>query len=451
MKNPSAEKVGFALSAAFVVWVWGFLTSTQRWFPNDLLVDAKDQGAAVWERIRGVPPDSDPVVYRKTGARSLARDSAGGGPTAVASNWKDLGWEPALRILGEDGRVLHQWRTDPTEIFPEFGNPLAALRGYDPPFARQIYDDGDIVAGMANGLVRLGPCGEVRWTVSEPTFHHIGERDDEGTFWHPARRIERVEYPGIDGAPVQHDLIIRVAEEDGEVLNEISVLEILYQNDLEELIFKVNSGNLGAGGDLTHLNKVAPLRRSMASEYPLFEAGDLLVSLRELHLVFVFDPDTGRVKWSTSDSLIRQHDPEFIGDGWIGVFDNHWDGTRRGTALGGSRIVAYQPYTDSMKVLFPGDVADDAPGFYTQTSGAWQLLDDGNLLITESRAGRVFEVTPEGQTVWEWVNEYGKGLVPEVYGGRRVKFTADQIASWPCSTGQSVESRHQARGEATSG
>jgi hypothetical protein len=31
----------------------------------------------------------------------------------------------------------------------------------------------------------------------------------------------------------------------------------------------------------------------MADEYLLFEAGDLLVSLRNLHLVFVFDPHSG--------------------------------------------------------------------------------------------------------------------------------------------------------------
>ena len=124
----------------------------------------------------------------------------------------------------------------------------------------------------------------------------------------------------------------------------------------------------------------------MADEHPLFESGDLVVSVKRLHLVFVFDPDAMEVKWHTSDPFITQHDPDFIGDGWIAVFDNQDDGTGRGSVLGGNRIVAVQPRTDSTKVLFPTEHSEP---FYTGSQGRWELLDHGNTRLTETESGRI--------------------------------------------------------------
>ncbi len=50
-----------------------------------------------------------------------------------------------------------------------------------------------------------------------------------------------------------------------------------------------------------------------------------------------------------------------------------------------------------------------------------QRLANGNTFICESAFGRLFEVTPEGETVWEYIipffNEYpehlSKGIIPE--------------------------------------
>ena len=42
--------------------------------------------------------------------------------------------------------------------------------------------------------------------------------------------------------------------------------------------------------------------------------------------------------------------------------------------------------------------------FFSQTRGSCQRLPNGNTLFTESDKGRVFEVTREGQLVWEFHN-----------------------------------------------
>lgn len=207
-----------------------------------------------------------------------------------------------------------------------------------------------------------------------------------------------------------------------------SVLDILYDSGLERLLFKVAVEDID---DVTHLNDIEPLSASVADEYPLFEAGDLLVSLKHLHLVLVFDPSSERVKWHASRPFIRQHDPDFTGRGWIGVFDNNVDGTERGSLLGGSRIVALQAHTDSTRVVFPTGRSDP---FYTSAGGKWQELENGNLLLTEMDAGRVLEVAPDGRTVWEWIHRpYRETAVPEVFEGNRYGLSREEVASWPCS------------------
>jgi hypothetical protein len=171
----------------------------------------------------------------------------------------------------------------------------------------------------------------------------------------------------------------------------------------------------------------------MAASYPLFDAGDLLVSLRDLHLVFVFDPDTREIKWYAFDPFIRQHDPDFMGDGQIGVFDNNPDGTHRGSVLGGSRIVVLRPPSDSTRILFPTTQSDT---FYTEAGGKWQQLANGNVLLTEAQAGRVVEVDSAGAPVWEWIRTPTGARVPEILDGTRYALTPEEVNAWSCAAGE---------------
>jgi hypothetical protein len=126
-----------------------------------------------------------------------------------------------------------------------------------------------------------------------------------------------------------------------------------------------------------------------------------------------------------------QHDPDFIGDGWIGIFDNNRNFMKRGRMLEGSRIVAVQPHTDSVEIRFPTSKSDP---FYTDTQGKWQQLANGNMLLAEAKGGRVVEVAPNGETVWEWIIEpYNESKVSRVMTAVRHDLTPADVADWPCS------------------
>ena len=48
-----------------------------------------------------------------------------------------------------------------------------------------------------------------------------------------------------------------------------------------------------------------------------------MVSLRNIHAVMVFDPDTLNIKYLSIGKVVRQHDPDFIDGNRISIFDNN--------------------------------------------------------------------------------------------------------------------------------
>ena len=444
MKQATFEKVGFVLSLMVLSFLYGFAARWHGWFPNTFLEEASQKVTAL---TSAWSPESALLrarVYDWDGARTEEPQQLQPGLTLVTSSWTEAdGLKPELRLLDRSGQTVHNWRIDRETLFADSS---LGLRGGDPN--RRILNgtyllpDGDVLVNLNYiGTARLDACGQVEWTSVEGNHHSVAEAAD-GSFWIPGTsqrlRTSTPAHPdGIPGFddPVYLDWVLHVSEQ-GKLLDKINVIDVLYANGLERHISKVSQPQAGTGGprknDITHLNDVEPLPPSMAAEYPLFEAGDLLMSLRNLHLVLVFDPATKKVKWHASAPFIQQHDADFMGNGWIGVFDNNEDFTRRGEMLGGSRIVTLQPHTDSMAVRFP--TSRSAP-LYTDVWGKWQYLENGNLLITESSAGRVVEVAPDGRTLWEWVHApYNESEVPVVTKAKRYDVTREEVATWPCAS-----------------
>lgn len=426
MEDPRLETITrwtFVVSLAFLAFLYGAFSWRFQLFPSSYLDRAWDQAQAIVPQFTGAVDAHFETrqVYEETGVRAVRPDAMSPGVTLIVTRWPELGGDAGLRLLDERGSLVHEWRITPEDIFPDAAQ--IQIHG------THLYPDGDAVINLNVGTARLDACGRVEWKLRHGGHHSI-DRADDGTFWISGyeRDVPADRYPGLEGTLDLVNTLTRVSP-DGRVLEEINILDILYENDMQRLIPKY--GVAGRRDDITHLNDVEALDAPMAEEYPGFDRGDLVVSLRNLHLVFVFDPESGRVLWRNHASLIRQHDPDFIGNGWIGIFDNNSDGTERGTMLGGSRIVAIKPSTGEERILFP---TPESEPFYTPEMGKWQMLPNGNLLLTEGQAGRVVEVSPDGRTVWEWIAEpYSQGTVAEVTEGTRYPLSREEVSEWPCS------------------
>jgi hypothetical protein len=71
-------------------------------------------------------------------------------------------------------------------------------------------------------------------------------------------------------------------------------------------------------------------------------------------------------------------------------------------------------------------------GFFSRGAGAQQRLPNGNTLVTESDSGRIFEISPEGRVVWEYINPRTTPMDPDITMGilRAERFPRDFPIDW---------------------
>jgi hypothetical protein len=162
--------------------------------------------------------------------------------------------------------------------------------------------------------------------------------------------------------------------------------------------------SVGTPHDRTHFNSVQelPQNRWFRRGDTRFRPGNLLVSSRSLNIVFVIDKDRGDIVWEFGDQLDGQHEALMIEDGQPGagnvlLFNN---GYRNLHDYRRSTILEIDPSTGSAVWEYQHDY------FYSPVGGIQQGLPNGNVLITSSHGGRVFEVDRDGKLVWEWVPPY---------------------------------------------
>ncbi len=426
----------FFFSAICFVFGLGVIMGKNKIFPYHILKNMENaiKVAITGHAIENRPNYLVPACYDYSGARIYKAGSMMKGVTLLTSLWHSLDWKPGIQLIDSTGRVLHQWKTDPAEIWPvsPHTDHVRGKKNTSDNYVHGCYlfANGDVIFNIEYmGLVRMNASGKVLWTLPYRTHHSIS-RDQDGNFWvcgfkwiddTPEGRARLARYPGLK-LPVGEDFALKVSE-DGKILREISILKVLYQNGYKQLIrqSKIRSD------DILHTNDVEALRSDMVNQYPLFAAGDIVVSCRFLNTIFVIDPETEKIKW-LCNRFLQQHDPDFLKNGWISVFDNNCDGTDNSFYPGGSQIVAVKPGRDEVRILYPKTKEQE---FYSSHMGKVQVLPNGNLLITEARRSRVFETDPSGEIVWEWVQErYNDDLVPEVPEGTRYPFTPEQVAGW---------------------
>ena len=132
---------------------------------------------------------------------------------------------------------------------------------------------------------------------------------------------------------------------------------------------------------------------------------------------------------STNRTLFGQHDIRWIekgnpGAGNLTVFNNHPPGEIDWSSMGmignnysmvyefappmdskGNYIIEKgKPYGPEKPVWFYR--APDTLSFFSSFISGAQRMENGNTFINEGAKGRFFEVTPQGETIWEYLNPY---------------------------------------------
>lgn len=296
-------------------------------------------------------------------------------------------------LMDMDGKVLHEWRYDFLEAWPEEVEK-AGQDGAEYWRWAHLFENGDVLAIFEGiGIIKVDSESRLLWKRLGGQHHDL-EVAEDGRIFTLTRRAHMV--PEInERMPILEDYVT-ILDSEGETLHEFSVLQAFWESPFSAAL---QARDLPGRGDILHTNAIEILDGSLEGLGPAFRRGNLLLSMRQTSTIAVVDIGSEEVVWTASGLWCEQHDPKVLPNGNIMVFDNKG-------AEGRSRVVEFNPVTREIEWRYGGEPKTD---FFTQMCGANHRLPNGNTLITESDRGRAFEVTPAGEIVWEFVNPHFAG------------------------------------------
>lgn len=429
--------------SVFILFVFliGGAFAHKHWQPFAFLIEGYRATTTLLKEQSQVRPDLlKKKRYDTDGVAVYAPDKAYSGLTALQGT---LPGGTQIRLIDMSGNEIHRWLINFFKIWPnpthldEADRPKSDFNYHTQGMV--LFPDGSVVVNVGDkGTAKLGKCGEVEWTIDRPSHHSITPLEGGG-FWIPSSQLtkdipEHLLFPGVNrellesGSDVvfgNYENLILLVDESGKVRREFSVLQSLYDGGFESRVFDVMDIE---PTDPTHVNDVEIVTQALASKIAGVEKGDLLVSVRQMHMLVILDSVTGEIKWHFIGPWIRQHDPDITDDGNIVVFNNGREGFYF-NRIDGSNLIELDPETGKTQIIYP---IEGQPSFYTDIMGTHQLLKNGNRLIAESRAGRVFEVTTQGEIVWDYVKPYDETYASLIEAAQRLDSDYFTVKDWSC-------------------
>ncbi|MDH6114186.1 hypothetical protein P3T36_000587 [Kitasatospora sp. MAP12-15] len=330
---------------------------------------------------------------------------------------------PYARLIDRRGAEVHTWSHRAAQP-PLSDDPPSFLRGWNHV---EVDQDGCLFAMVPlRALLKLAPDSTLLWQADIAAHHDLALLPGGGVLA-LAEAPRRITFDGLSATVLDNTLAELDAS--GRPVGEVSLLDVLATEPalasmirrlivVKQAAFARDGGTLtgeaeylfatgsssgpvtralqllrqlqGSPCDILHTNTVEVLAEHPAGLWP---AGSVLVSMRNLDLIAVVDPDTPRVLWWWGPGeMSGQHQPSMLPGGNLLVFDN-------GRAVGRSRVLEVDPA--ARKIVWQYGTR---PGerFFTELAGGCERLPNGNTLVCEAQTGRAFEVTPRRRIAWRW-------------------------------------------------
>jgi hypothetical protein len=279
------------------------------------------------------------------------------------------------------------------------------VQSLPPEFA----EGAENIGGSSGALFELDHDSKVVWEYRDIYMHHDYQRLANGNTlvirWEklPAEFSSRVQGGHVaSGDPdwMWGD-VVREIDPAGEVVREWRSWEHLSTDHHVKC-------PLESRKEWTHLNSLE-----------LTPDGDWLLSFRLTSTIAIVDGVTGDVRWRFgSDLFSHQHHATWLDDEHILVFDN---GCHRRELPSFSQIVEVDRKSGQVVWSYQGD---PILAFYSFMISGCERLPNGNTLVTEGATGRLFEITPTRETVWEYVSPW---ILPSRFGPTSAVFRAYRI------------------------
>jgi len=288
-------------------------------------------------------------------------------------------------LIDMAGEVAHQW-----DIPGQPGNYAHLQPNGNLLLATWVEGGPDGVAARGGLIQEIDWDGNVVWAHKDVTQHHDFRRCANGNViylsWElmPEEAAARVQ-GGAPGSEHKDGGIwgdyIREVNAEGETVWDWRIWEHL---EIENYPLT----HTGRRHEFGHSNTIAPI-------------GDDRVGIccRYLDWVGVIDRASGNLVYERHEpDWGGPHDFQSLDNGNYLIFAN-----RNAQVPRGSKIVEWDPTTNETVWEYWGNPSHTFDSHYI--SGC-QRLWNGNTLICEGLWGRLFEVTPDGEIVWEYISPF---------------------------------------------
>ncbi|MDN5937594.1 MAG: arylsulfotransferase family protein [Salinisphaera sp.] len=426
MTTSKTEKIGsfvFVLAVLFLVFVAGAVLTLAKLPPTQFIGDAYEAALALFQQKTAYrdPVQTNfwnPARSKQRGVTILDAQRVQPGYTLYTS--ADCG---CARLINARGDLIYEWDKPYSTVWHKGAAVKDPVRD-EQVFMREarVYPNGDLLAlyiaagdsPYGYGVVKIDRDSKLIWTYLEHTHHDIDIGPDGRIYTltqafktKPIEELEGLETPYSDEA-------VAVLSPEGKQLQHIPMISALVHSKYEELLERQPHHPFNP----LHTNGIELITAVNQDNFPFGEPGDVLLSFRNINTVAVLDLDSEQIIWAKHGYWLQQHDADLLANGDIMVFDNYGHFVDNNF----SRVLEFNPVTMKRTWVYHG--SKEHP-LYSEIRSAAQRLPNGNTLITESNGGRLLEVTPDDDIVWEYYNpvratEDGTVYTPVVSSGLRI-------------------------------
>jgi hypothetical protein len=424
------------LALCFIVFVAGAFTTRFEVFPYPFLKNPLDAAEALLIREKGEkvpyavgakpvhPEDWAAPSVREPGTVGLRRHDAAKAFAGYTVYTPVAPGHP-IRLIDMQGNTVHEWQL-PIEALAgprEDGLSLAPGEKITIAYPR-VLEDGSLLLVLGvppfytpwgMGIVKLDKDSNLIWKYLRQAHHDL-DTDTDGNIYGLTHSVVYEPWPGLERikTPFIDDQVVKL-DKNGNELSIASVLKAIQNSPYQSLLQFARTE--WPKGDVLHVNSITYLDKATAQHFPGADAGDVLLSLRQISMIVIMDIEAVTIKWALRGPWHAQHDPDVLDNGNMLIFDNRGDIKNGGT----TRIIEFDPGSMAIKWEYPGDTGER---LYSSIYGSQQRLPNGNTLISESNNGRLLEVTRDKEVVWEYfiperkINNKGKEVASVVFGHR---------------------------------
>jgi hypothetical protein len=330
--------------------------------------------------------DQNPIRRRGTGFRALDASRASPGLTLFSP----IEGDGMIYLIDLTGKIDHTWKMP----YPP------GLYGYLTDKGTLFYNGkipNDTFLGKApfkgGAALEADWNGKVLWEVRHPNHHHDGRLLKNGNVLllcatelsnDVARKVQGGRPGTEEKGKIWADYLVEMTK-DGRTVWEWRSWEHL--DPAKDVITAVQDER----SEWTHGNAVMEL-----------PDGNLLVSFRDISTIIKIERRTGQILWKMgAPPLSGQHAPTPLPNDNILIFDN--GPHRLDESFPFSRVIEVNSRTSEIVWKYEEGIPSN---FFSPRISNAQRLPNGNTLVNDGWFGRFFEVTLDGEVVWEYVNPY---------------------------------------------